>query len=702
MRERKIKEQNSMNLQIVLGLLTLTVVTNLFVEAVNLARYDKLSKEELLELDREVTDFYLEKYDQLDTLNVSYDEQILKSMRAQRHTNVLNHYDYIYTDYKTMLNSIGAKVDRKKCEIQLRALVEMSKNLEDTPLSVRDFFDASSPSAAGVLNGNFVWLGSPATCQRAKISANSSLKITKDSEVGEINARFCVAHIKSNSWPDWDKYFEQRLRIRIGICLPESCHSNLYVDSEQIRKDVDYLNRHKLPKPFNGDNYSTTYLYCLPDEDSPHRQIDLGAKLLIGFLFFWLALTLYTNIKYHRRKKLVHRLRNSVDIRMIISEKRDDYDDETENKISNESDKNQTSTSSEHLSSLKSNTLSPNMGGNMSQLSSAGPTPIPSEIEDNDGEFNVIRPVVVTKNPKKRSKSKDLSKAETFSKSDSGLDFLRAFSIQSNLNYLCKNRINETEARERHSNEQQEVVINSKKFSLSNNRISASNEALLHDFKKDKSKVAIVSNYKYDETTSGGLTQDSSDDDKSMTRKRVNVNIFDGIKVFATAYIVHGHVLMFFFGVVTDLRFATERMFNFSLIFTFNALHVVGLFYIITGILTTYLAFSRQKKKELLKPTFWILVIASRYLRLIPTYLLVFWFAKHLAAHTGGGPTWFDYRTDMEHVRGFCLTESWKTMLTMSASDVKVPYDCVPQSWYLSNDFRTLLILPFYVMILAK
>lgn len=699
-------------MKIVLGLLALTVATNLVVEAVNLARYNKLSKEELLELDREVTNFYLEKYDQLDALNVSYDEQILKSMRAQRHTNVLNHYDYIYTDYETMLNSIGAKVDRKKCEIQLKALVEMSKNLDHAPLSVRDFTDASSPSTAGVLNGNFVWLGSPATCQRARISANSSLKVTKNSEVGEIVGRFCVAHIKANTWPDWDKYFEERLRIRIGICLPESCHSNLYVDSEQIRKDVDYLNRHKLPKPFSGANYSTSYLYCLPDEDSPHRQLDLGAKLLIGFVVFWLALTIYTNMKYHRRKKLVNRLRNSVDIRMIISEKRDDYDDETENrmKVSNEeSDKKQTSTSSEHPSSLKINTLSPNMSGNLSQLSSASPTPIPSEIEDNDGEFNVIRPVVVTKNPKRRSKSRDSSRSGSISKSDSGLDFLRVFSIQSNLNYLCRNRISEIEARERHANEQspdqqQEVVINSKKLSLSNNRISASNEALLQDLKKDRSKVAIVSNFKSDsdETRSDRLTQDSSDDDKSVPRKRVNVNVFDGIKVFATAYIVHGHVLMFFFGVVTDIRFATERMFNFSLIFSFNALHVVGLFYIVTGILTTYLAFSRQKKKELLKPTFWILVITGRYLRLIPTYLLVFWFARHLAHHTGGGPTWFDYRTDMEHVRGFCSTESWKTMLTMSASDIKVPYDCVPQSWYLSNDFRTLLILPFYVMILAK
>lgn len=693
-------------MKIVSVLITLIAIEyQVVVQAVNLARYDKLSKEELLDLDREVTDFYNRNYDQIDALNISYDEQILMSMRAHRHTIVINHFDYRYTDSNVMANSKGSKVDADKCEIQLKALVEMAKSMEKAPLSALNFIEANGQTQSGVLNGNFVWLGSPATCARARVTANSSSEFTNNSEVGEIIGRYCVAHIKAKIWPDWDKYFEERLRIRIGVCLPESCHATLFAEREQVRQDVDFLARFSLRKPFSTDRYLTTYLYCLPDEDSPHRKLDLGSKLLIAFLLFWASLTLYTNIKYHQRKNLVRRLRQSVDIRMIISEKRDDYDEEMEKlAITSTYDR---SIRDHQLPGLKSNSLRPSdfASGSSSRTSSKSPTPVVSEVEDNDGEFNAIRHVVVPKmNTAKRKQSHKFEK---------GIDFLRAFSIQSNLNYLCKRRTSELEARERHANQpsfQQQVHINSRKLGNINNRVSASNEALIQDLKKDnqqaygQSKVAIVSDNNksvcnYDGKS--GQLQHSSDDEGSET-KRLNMDVFDGIKVFATAYIVHGHTLMFFFGIVTDIKFATERMLDFSMILCLNTLHVVSMFYMITGALITYLAFSRQKTKELLKPTFWILVIMGRYLRLIPTYLLVFWFARHLSPYTGSGVRWFDYRTDIEHVRGYCSTESWMTMFTMSAADIKVPLDCVPQSWYLSNDFRTLLILPFYVMILAK
>ena len=38
----------------------------------------------------------------------------------------------------------------------------------------------------------------------------------------------------------------------------------------------------------------------------------------------------------------------------------------------------------------------------------------------------------------------------------------------------------------------------------------------------------------------------------------------------------------------------------------------------------------------------------------------------------------------------------------MSAADIKIPIGCVPQAWYLSDDFRTLLVLPIYVILLDR
>jgi len=40
-------------------------------------------------------------------------------------------------------------------------------------------------------------------------------------------------------------------------------------------------------------------------------------------------------------------------------------------------------------------------------------------------------------------------------------------------------------------------------------------------------------------------------------------------------------------------------------------------------------------------------------------------------------------------------------MWTVSASNVKIPLDCVPQTWYLSDDFRTLMVLPVFIYLLA-
>lgn len=659
------------------------------VATINLNRHGELKKEEFLELDREVTEYFVNSYEALDNKNITFDKQLLTALRSHRHTIMLNHYDYRYDNYELMRQSAGAKVDENLCKQQLAALVKMSQ-LDDQlkPLSAINFFESNGRTPAAVLNGNFVWLGSYDTCKRAKIPSHLAKNyLASGANETDIVGRYCVAHIRSKSWPIWDKYFEERLRIRVAVCLPETCHSNLHEESEEIRRDADFLARNNLLNPYNSDGYTTDYLYCLPDDDSPFRQWDTGTKLLAAFTCLWVLILLYTNVKYHKRLATLRELRQSVDIRMIISQRRESTTGEGD-KLDTDEEKDlgesKAKAGGQQMSKLE--VIGSNSAGSAQQ------TPIASEIEDNDGEFKPIRSVVLNRK-KKNSKSKQ----------SSGIDFVKAFSIQSNLAYLLKRRSSEIEARVKDAKLNQQVLVNQKRLSQQLNavsrRTSASNEALIKDLQQDEEangdgqpKVSIVS---ADEVAHNAQERGSSG-------KRINMDLFDGIKVFSTFYIVHGHTLMFFFGVITDIRFADERMLDFVLISAFNTLHVVSLFYIMTGALLTYLAFSQRRLKDLLRPSFWILAIASRYLRLLPSYLLVFWFVRHAAVQFGSGPLWFDYRTDSEHVRGFCATESWTTMLTMSSADIKIPYDCVPQSWYLSNDFRTLLILPFYIMLLAK
>lgn len=704
----------------------------------------------MIKLDREVGEFFKQTYDYLDRNNVTYEEQLFKSIRASRHTTVINYFDFKYSDVATMRRSEGTQVNDKLCLRQLDALVNMARRANELdrpglPLSVLDFLESSGRVEPGALNGNSFWKGSEASCVRARVPKevtqkhlNESLPdLAPDDDEGDtIKGRYCMVHLRAKSWPKWDKFFEDRISIKMGLCIPEACHSRIYFESTDVKTGVDYLARHNLLKPFNGDRYEISYLYCFPDEDSAHRQLDLSARLFVAFVAFWTLVTVYANYKYQLRARLVRKLREAVDIRMIISQNNvgqteSDEEFEVRKKLvaladapppADESPKSRNKLDA--TKGLSLNTLGLPEGNAGSGASSANPTPLPSEVEDNDGEFGAIRPMVV-KRKQSQSRKRSARKASVQEGLDStgGPDFIKAFSIESNLNYLFRRRKDESDARansqgasaaNQEVSKQQQLhslgqVRQSPQFAI-NRRASSSNEALIKDLQLQDGeqgsefKVAIVSSRSTSGANQSGQLDSPSADSAATKKKRrrVNMDILDGVKVVATAWIIYGHTMMLFFGLVNDLRFADERMFDFTIITLLNTLQVVSMFYIITGALVTYLAFSRDRRNEILKPAFWILAVLSRYFRLLPAYLLVFWFARNVASYTGYGATWSDYRTDDQHVRHFCSNEPWSVIFTMSAADIKIPLDCVPQAWYLSNDFRTLLILPIYVVILAK
>lgn len=692
-------------------------------ETVNLNRYHKLRKDEFIKLDWEVNDYFEESYAQSDTKNITYEEQLYRSIRALRHTIVLNQFDYRYTNELVMRRAAGAKVDWQLCDMQLDALLQMARartqQEHSVPLSAINLLESSGRTESGVLNGNSIWWGSPASCKRASISADSIRRFF--SAKGEldgnqelfrqpIQARQCIAHLRAKSWPEFDIYFEDRIAIRVGLCVPDSCHSAQFFGSNKTRDNIDELTRANLAFPFNSDRFEVFYLYCLPDEDSEFRRWDLGTRMFVACASVWLALLFWCNWKYYQRSIAMKKIRDAIDIKMIINQRRES--DESSDKDDTQShpqrrtqirrdvgnhDDSEPSSESKTLGTVDVVTKDPSL---LAPGFSA--TPQPSDTEENDGEFSSIRPLVTDKADSSRSRQR----VPPSNSPPRGIDFIRAFSIESNLAYLLKTRRNEAKARDDYSRGRSSSSCRkssshrttSQQVTVVNRRTSSSNEALIKNLKQqeqqhgdpNKPKVAILDNSFRDEQ------------EEQQPVNRVNIDIFDGIKVLATSWIIYGHTLMFFFGLVSDLRFGDERMLDFVMVATINTLQVVGLFYVITGALLTYLAFSRQNLKQLMRPSFWLLVVFGRYIRLIPTYLLIFWFARHVSPFSGSGIYWFDYRTDSENARGFCATQTWWTMLTMSAADVKIPLDCLPQSWYLSNDFRTLMILPIYVVILAR
>lgn len=342
----------SIMLALVLPMIIILIQTQ-FTQAVNLARYYKLEKEEFLHLDSDVSEYYKQGYDTLSRRNVSYEEQLYKSIRSIRHTIVINHFDYMYTDEKVMERSIGKRVNDDRCIRQLEALTQVAEIAAmsddshlNVPISALNFLEASGRSEPGVLNGNFVWWGSDPTCLRARISADllkavEGVTAKLAGEEDQIVGRHCIAHLKAKSWPSNDPYFENRLSIKLGLCLPDSCHSISYFRSAQVRQLVESLAKSGLVSPYNSQRFHIDYLYCLPDEDSPHREYDTGALAFVGFVIFWLAMLAYCSLKYEQRQRTMQKLRNSVDIRMIINQER-----ETGNAKADESNSGQESSNS--------------------------------------------------------------------------------------------------------------------------------------------------------------------------------------------------------------------------------------------------------------------------------------------------------------------------------------------------------------------
>ena len=660
--------------------------------AVSPNRVAHLSAEQFHLLDKEVIEFYEENYEDLDSKNVSYDEQLFKSLRSIRHTVVINHNDFRYTGEDFKLAAMGSSVDRDKCRHQMSQLVRLALKADGpdagAPLSLVDFLESSARTESGVLNGNFVWLGSHSSCERARIPARVAAAYLGESGSGQhqtggqadIRGRYCVAHLRAKSWPKRDVYFEDRLTIRKGVCIPEPCHTAIYERDAQIQQLVDRFARHNLLRPFNQDDrYETSSLYCFPDEDSAHRKWDLGAQLFAVYMALWLALTIWANVAYQRRTDLAQKLRQTVDIRMIIDEslggssgEEEDGQREAFGAQKGEQDK-KARASGDPRQELAS------------KLDSL--TPASSDLEETDVEFvNLFRGHRKESSASWARKTKagtnfDHHEQRQPMGSSERLDLARAFSIEANFNFLMSPR------RQMMSSESDAIESPPPPPPPPPRQ-----EKLIKDLQRKHSGVAIVSRSEL------GRQQQQ----RALGQRRVNIEILDGLKVIATGYIVFGHTLMFFFGCVSDLKFASERMLDTTMTATINTLQVVSLFYLITGCLFTYLSFSQTGPKQLLSPLFWLAVMLRRYFRLLPAYMLVFWFARHLAPHFGSGRDWYDYRTDLEYPRGFCGQESWWVMWTMSTADVKIPMDCVPQAWYLSDDFRTLLLLPAYVFLLAK
>lgn len=181
----------------------------------------------------------------------------------------------------------------------------------------------------------------------------------------------------------------------------------------------------------------------------------------------------------------------------------------------------------------------------------------------------------------------------------------------------------------------------------------------------------------------------------------VDLEPLEGVKIVSSFAVIISHCYMVFFAATWNSIYGHDLITKSFIATTITICpSVVDLFFVITGILTSYLFF-RDSKEMLTKVNFWIQFFIYRYLRIVPLYILAHWFLQSYFRFLGSGPFW-DYGTSESAWQSVCYNDSiWGIVFPMA--NLKSPSSvCNSVGWYLANDIQATLVTPFFIILFLK
>lgn len=539
-------------------------------------------------------------------------------------------------------------------------------------LDMMRYLDTFGRAPSDLLRGNIKWHGSYASCLDTRLEPldDEERHATPGPRPPSrpIKFRYCLGALRSLGWrQDDDDDDEPRLRTveaqpsqwldfvaqgtkhanlnnyyfyRLGLCLPEACDSSALHRPDEARS-IERLAKFSLVSPFNTDHYRLADLYCLPDNRSPVRQIPLLGKLLLAAAIGWLALIGGATVVHVNEERFFAKTAEQIGREQALGGK-----------------------------------------------------------QDKCGGLVQVRRNWIRLNVHLRAKSRSLA---------CGVDPVECMSLYSNwLRYTAGARRADVRQRARPANEQ------------------------------------LVA---------------------APMGARVDTAPLNALKALAFIWIMAGHCILYLGSAVANgalLKNYTYGLGSFAL--TSGAIYITELFFIVTGCLTAYLNFKHNTKLvaggtaapapgatgerdkladgaklarghaepevhklvsapdghdgtsgpalpgepahrlmdgRLLGVAFWCNLVVSRYLRILPTYLLVYAFVKLVSVRVGGqGPTW-DYGVSANSLRRSCATESWLPVVSLTTNFVNVYEHCIVGGWYLSVDMQFMLMAAPLLLVVA-
>lgn len=214
-------------------------------------------------------------------------------------TNVVRAFpiDHSYSSADQLHLSGLPHANKTKCGQDLNWVLNELKQNPDFPLvkgelgrELTQLIDSMGKPEAGMYRGIVSWVGSYERCKRLIFSAN------------QLKMRYCWSRFRPKWWPK-NETLEQQAVIRVGSCLPESCDTQ----ADQIYgQEISSLVKFDW-SPFYSRALDFESMFCLPNEQSPIRQIPPAGYVYMLILFKWILVVLVATIAFEINKYKVNK-----------------------------------------------------------------------------------------------------------------------------------------------------------------------------------------------------------------------------------------------------------------------------------------------------------------------------------------------------------------------------------------------------------
>ncbi|XP_060562019.1 O-acyltransferase like protein-like [Ruditapes philippinarum] len=168
----------------------------------------------------------------------------------------------------------------------------------------------------------------------------------------------------------------------------------------------------------------------------------------------------------------------------------------------------------------------------------------------------------------------------------------------------------------------------------------------------------------------------------------------NGIRFLSMTWVILGHT--YGFGaqsIANSARYFPELLKRFTFQAVMNATVSVDTFFVLSGLLVSYLSLKELKKRGGALKFNWLLFYFHRYWRLTPPYMLLLMLYVPTFKYWSSGPVWPQQGIDVDECK-----DTWWTNLLYINNIYKSDRQCMGWSWYLANDMQFYVLSPLMLV----